>query len=72
MTGIVKVLKSIYDFFAGDHIILSGVAIAFVAGALLVAYLGRLMAVDVVVFVALILAGLVVTLGREKRGQDKA
>jgi len=68
---LVKALAAIYDFFAGDHIILAGVAAAFVVGALLVHTLHGPMAIDLIVFVALIVGGLVLTLRREAAGREK-
>jgi len=68
---LVKALAATYDFFAGDHIILAGVAAAFVAGALLVHTLHGPMAIDLIVFVALIVGGLVLTLRREAAGREK-
>jgi len=68
---VVKALAAIYDFFAGDHVILAGVAAAFVIGAILVRTLHGPMAIDLIVFVALIVGGLVLTLRREAAGREK-
>jgi hypothetical protein len=65
MKGLMKALKSIYDFFAGDHIIVSGVALAFAVAALLVHVVTTALIVIVAVFLGLIIGGLVVTLARE-------
>ena len=66
MQRILGAAKATYNFFSGDAIAMSGVAIAFVVGYLL----ERLNPGDQwapgVLFVALILLGLAVTLGRER------
>ncbi|HEU5438779.1 MAG TPA: hypothetical protein VFU88_05780 [Ktedonobacterales bacterium] len=71
MNRIVGALKATYTFFAGDAIILGGVALAFIAGTLLVRVLQAPNALSALVFVALIVAGLVLTLGRELRGRPR-
>jgi membrane protein implicated in regulation of membrane protease activity len=71
LNRIVGALKATYNFFAGDAIILGGVALAFIVGTLLVRVLQAPNALSALVFVALIVAGLVVTLGRELRGRPR-
>jgi len=72
MSGPLGVLKSIYNFFAGDAIILAGVALAFGAARLLVLFAGGLGAIAAASFVALIVASLVFTLWRETRRRNSA
>jgi hypothetical protein len=68
MSRILAVLKAPYNFFAGDAIILSGVVIAFVVAFILERALGASgrQLVTGVVFVALILLSLSVSLARER------
>ncbi len=70
MSRILDALKATYNFFAGDPIILSVVAIAFVAAFILertIAASSRHL-VTSLVFVALILLGLTASLARERAG----
>lgn len=66
MRRVVGVLKATYNFVSGDAIVLTVVAIAFVAAY----FLERLTPANHLlaggVFVALLLLGLVLTLGRER------
>jgi hypothetical protein len=73
MRRILGVLKATYRFFAGDAIILTAVVIAFVSAYLLegaLAPANRHLAAGLV-FVALILLGLIVTLARERAGRPR-
>ena len=65
MKRIVKILKSIYDFFAGDLILLSAVAIAFGATALLALGRHEENLLLVVTLIGVIVIGVVTTIGRE-------
>ena len=69
MKRVVSILKATYFFFAGDSILLIAVLLAFGLAALL----GKVaQAPDLVVgilFIALIVGGLMLTLGRELRGR---
>lgn len=69
MKAILKALKAVYDFFAGDVIILVSVAVAFALGAILAHLAGAPNTAVVIVFVGAIAAGLVATLARELRGR---
>lgn len=71
MNRIAGALKATYNFFAGDAIILGGVALAFIIGTLLVRVIQAPNALSALVFVALIVGGLVLTLGRELRGRPR-
>jgi len=71
MNRIIGALKATYNFFAGDAIILGGVALAFIVGTLLVRVMNAPNALAAIVFVALIVGGLVVTLGRELVGRPR-
>lgn len=68
MRVLLKSLKAIYDFFAGDAIILGFVAMSFVVTAVLSRFTHVPPAVLQAVFIGLIACGLVLTLGREARG----
>ncbi|MFI5271555.1 MAG: hypothetical protein ACHQ4H_00810 [Ktedonobacterales bacterium] len=70
MNRIMGAVKAAYYFFAGDLIILGGVVLAFIAGALLV-HFGTANPISAVIFVALIVAALTTTLGRELRGRPR-
>lgn len=71
MSAIMGFLKSVYNFFAGDAILLVAVAIAFIVAALLthVAHLTNM--VTGVIFIAIIVAGLVATEARELAGRAR-
>ena len=71
MNAILRGLKATYNFFAGDAILLAATAVAFVLGLLLLHTLGAPNALVTVIFVALIVAGLALTLGRELRGRPR-
>lgn len=71
MNRVTGALKATYNFFAGDAIILGGVVLAFVVGALLLDVAKAPNAVSAVVFVALIAGSLAVTLGRELAGRPR-
>jgi len=69
MKRILRALKSVYDFFAGDAILLAGTAIAF-AAAFLLSHLAT-NALAAIAFVLLIVAALVTTLLREAGGSSR-
>jgi hypothetical protein len=71
MNRVLGALKATYNFFAGDAILLVGVALAFVLAALLGQIAKAPDPVVAVVFVGCIVGGLVTTLGRELRGRTK-
>lgn len=71
MNHVTKALKATYNFFAGDAIILSAVIAAFVIGWLLVHAAKAANPLVGVVFIVLIVAGIVVTLGRELAGRER-
>jgi hypothetical protein len=73
MSRILGALKAAYNFFAGDPIILSMVVIAFVAAFVLARALAASsrQLVTGLVFVALILLGLALTLARERAGRER-
>ncbi|MEO7002315.1 MAG: hypothetical protein ABI068_10865 [Ktedonobacterales bacterium] len=75
MNPIVKAAKATYNFFVGDAIILAGVVVAFGLATLLlnVPALAQAIpqAVTAAIFIALIVAGLALTLGRELRGRAR-
>ncbi len=66
MKRILRALLALYDFFAGDAILLAGTLIAFAAAFLLARVATNLLAA--VAFVCLIVASLAVTLAREAGG----
>ena len=68
MRAVLRVLKAIYSFFAGDAIILSAVVIAF-AAAFTLARVLESNALAKVAFVVLIVCGLTATLARERMGR---
>jgi hypothetical protein len=68
---VTRAVKATYNFFAGDAIILTAVLVAFVVAALLARLAGVPNALIAVGFVALIVAGLVLTLSRELVGRPK-
>lgn len=65
-------LRSVYGFFAGDTILLCGVAVAFGLAAVLLNLTDVPTSLVAILFVTAILGGLVATLGRELKGRDKA
>jgi hypothetical protein len=71
MNPIVRAIKATYNFFAGDMIILGAVIAAFVIGALLVNVVHTPNVVNALVFIAFIVGGLSLTLGRELRGRPR-
>ena len=68
MNAILRALKATYNFFAGDVILLAATAVAFILG-----LLGHALAAPnpllAAIFVACIIGGLALTLGRELRGR---
>ena len=71
MTRILNALKATYNFFSGDAILLSAAIIAFALGLLLTRTLNAPNALVGVVFVAIMVAGLAITLGREVAGRPR-
>lgn len=71
MNRIGGAFKATYNFFAGDAIILGGVVLAFVVGALLLDAAQAPNALAAVIFVAIIAGSLAVTLGRELAGRPR-
>jgi hypothetical protein len=71
MNRILSALKATYNFFAGDAILVTAVALAFIVGALLIHVLNVPNALSAILFVAFIVGGLVTTLGRELRGRER-
>jgi hypothetical protein len=71
MNRIVSALKATYDFFAGDAILLGAVALAFVLGSVLERVTHAPNALTAACFIALLVGGLVATLGRELRGRPR-
>jgi hypothetical protein len=65
MNRIVSAAKATYNFFAGDAIILTAVLLAFILGLVLVHAAHAPNPLVAVVFIALIVGGLVLTLRRE-------
>jgi hypothetical protein len=72
MDRVIGVIRAIYNFLAGDPIILGAVALAFILGEILLRAYGLPNAAVAVVFVGIIGAGLTTTLGRETRGRRRA
>jgi hypothetical protein len=72
MNRILGAAKATYNFFAGDAILLTAVALAFIVGTLLIHVLNAPNALSAVVFVAFIVGGLVTTLGREVQGRPRS
>ena len=71
LQAIARALKATYNFFASDAILLVATAVAFVLGALLIHLLAAPSALVAIIFVAIIVAGLALTLGREARGRPR-
>ena len=72
MNRVLGALKATYNFFAGDTIILSSVAVAFILAELLLRALSAPNAVVAVIFVAIIVGGLTATLSRELLGRKRS
>ena len=72
MTRVTGVIKAIYNFLAGDPIILGAVALAFILGEVLTRAAGAPNATVAIVFVGIIVGGLASTLGREITGRHRA
>ena len=70
MQRVLNAIKAIYNFFSGDAILLSAVIIAFVL-CLALAKGALPNALVAVIFVAIIVGGLVVTLRREIAGRPR-
>jgi hypothetical protein len=71
MTRVLKVLKATYLFFAGDAILLLAVLLAFGLAGLLGKVVQAPDLVVGIIFVALIVGGLTLTLSRELRGRPR-
>lgn len=71
MNAIMRAIKATYNFFAGDMILLSAAAVAFVVGLLLAHAVAAPNPVVALVFVGCIVGGLALTLGRELRGRAR-
>jgi len=71
MSGIRNGLLATYNFFAGDAIILLAVLLAFLCAGLLIGVLHAPNALAALVFIALLVAGLATTLGREAMGRPR-
>ena len=71
MNRVLGALMATYNFFSGDAILLSATVLAFVIGLLLAHPLNAPDAVVAVVFVAIIVASLFVTLRREIAGRPR-
>lgn len=68
MNPILRALKATYNFFAGDAILLVATVIAFLLAALLARAAHASNLLVAALFLACIVAGLVTTLARERRG----
>jgi hypothetical protein len=66
MDSILGALKATYNFFSGDAIVLTAVAVAFVVAYLLERLNPHNQWAPGILFVVLILLGITVTLGRER------
>lgn len=71
MTRVIGVLKATYAFFAGDAILLAAVLLAFGLAALLGKAAHAPNVLVAIIFIALIVGGLALTLGRELRGRQR-
>lgn len=71
MTRVVGIARATYNFFAGDAIILTAVVVAFVLAAVLEGSSAAGNAVTAALFIACIVGGLTLTLGRELRGRKR-
>jgi hypothetical protein len=72
MNRAASALKALYNFFSGDAITLSATLIAFALGLILIQVLHASSALVATAFVAIIVAGLVITLRREIAGRPRA
>jgi len=66
VNAVIRVLKSIYDFLCGDPAIFIATLVAFAVSGALVSIVHAPRIVAVIVFVGLTVAGLVLSLGRER------
>ncbi len=71
MSQIVGFLRAVYNFFAGDAILLVATGVAFALAFALVRVHGMPAAVPAVVFIAVIVLGLGASLGRETLGRPR-
>lgn len=71
MNRVVGILKSTYNFFAGDAIILGAVVVAFVLGTILVHVAHAPNVVSGLLFILCVAAGLTLTLAREVAGRPR-
>ncbi|HEY7356598.1 MAG TPA: hypothetical protein VH590_09035 [Ktedonobacterales bacterium] len=71
MNRVLGALKATYFFFAGDAILLVAVLLAFGVAALLGKVAQAPNALVAILFIALIVGGLALTLGRELRGRPR-
>ena len=71
MNRVTGALRATYNFFAGDAIILVGVVLAFVVGALLLNVAHAPNALTAVIFMVIIAGSLALTLGRELAGRPR-
>lgn len=75
MNPIVKAAKATYNFFVGDVILLAAVVVAFGLATILLNAPGVKQAVPqavtAILFIAIVVAGLALTLGREIRGRAR-
>lgn len=71
MNRITSAVKATYNFFSGDAILLVATLVAFVVAWLLIHAAQAPNPLSAVVFVAIIVGGLVTTLGREVRGRPR-
>jgi hypothetical protein len=71
MDRVLGILKAAYNFFSGDAIILTIVAVAFIAAKILDVFVPGASAnvIAAVVFIVLILASITATLARERAGR---
>lgn len=71
MNRVVGILKSAYNFFAGDAIILGAVVVAFGLGTILVHIVHAPNAISGLLFIVCVAAGLALTLTREVAGRPR-
>ncbi len=71
MSRILAAITATYNFFSGDAITLAATLVAFALGLILIGALHAPNALVAVVFVAIIVAGLVMTLWREVAGRPR-
>ncbi len=76
MNRIVNVLKATYNFFVGDAILLAAVVVAFLLGTIILHVLtspgfGARNVIAAVLLIAIVVAGLAATLGRELMAHRK-